>query len=112
MGVQAGSLPTPWLTCEAALTEAFHLLGGEGEAQLKRLLRRGALAISFSLGTELQSALVLMDKYSSVPMSLGDACLVRMAELNPRAEIITLDRHFRVYRTSDRRVLRLRTPGF
>jgi 2-methylcitrate dehydratase len=33
-----------------------------------------------------------------------------MAELNPRAEIITLDRHFKLYRSRDRRVLRLRLP--
>ena len=27
---QAARFPPPWITCEAALSEAFHLLGGRG----------------------------------------------------------------------------------
>ena len=70
----------------------------------------GVLQLSFELATELDAVREKISDYADLPMSLADACLVRMAELNPRAEIITLDRHFKLYRSRDRRVLRLRLP--
>jgi predicted nucleic acid-binding protein len=42
--------------------------------------------------------LTLLEKYKDQPMSIADAVLVRMAELNPRATVITLDSDFWVYR--------------
>src|SRR5690242_15663476 len=48
------NLPTPWLTCEPGLTEAFHLVGTKGASQLKDLLRRRAMVLSFDLGDELK----------------------------------------------------------
>jgi hypothetical protein len=42
----------------------------------------------------------LMRKYASVPMSLVDACLVRMAELSAESVVLTLDHDFRPYRKS------------
>jgi predicted nucleic acid-binding protein len=39
----------------------------------------------------------LIDRYKNVPMSLADACLVRMAELYPESTVLTLDSDFRVY---------------
>lgn len=39
-----------------------------------------------------------MKQYQDVPMSLADACLVRMGELIPRSCILTLDSDFRIYR--------------
>jgi predicted nucleic acid-binding protein len=38
-------------------------------------------------------------------MSLADACLVRMAELQPGAKVLTLDADFSVYRSQGRRVI-------
>ncbi len=52
----------------------------------------------------------LLDKYSNVPMSLADACLVRLVELTPNASLMTLDSDFRVYRHSGRRLISLLTP--
>ena len=46
-----------------------------------------------------------MRKYADVPMSLADACLVRMADMAPRIPVLTLDRDFRVYRLSRGRPL-------
>ncbi|MGH6962188.1 MAG: hypothetical protein ACREE7_17035, partial [Dongiaceae bacterium] len=40
---QAQRLPPPWNTCEAVLSEAFHLLGARGAPALGALLRRQAL---------------------------------------------------------------------
>jgi predicted nucleic acid-binding protein len=105
MAAQAASLPAPWLTCEPALTETFHLVGDKGESQLKALLRRGAVVTAFDLGKELESVLNLMDKYASVPMSLADACLVRMSETLPDPVVVTTDTDFKIYRRHSRLVV-------
>lgn len=98
--------------CEPVLTEALFILRryGQGHDRVMRLLERGILTLDFDLRAHLRDIRELMDQYADLPMSLADACLVRMAELNPRAELITLDRHFKSYRTRDRRVLKLRLP--
>jgi hypothetical protein len=43
-------------------------------------LRRRALLPAFDLDNDLDSVLKLLQKYANVPMSLADACLVRMSE--------------------------------
>ena len=105
MTAQAARLPAPWLTCDPALTETFHLVGNRGEIHLKELLRRGAIVLAFDLGKELESVLGLMDKYADVPMSLADACLVRMTETLPDPAIVTTDTDFRIYRRHSRLVV-------
>jgi hypothetical protein len=105
MAAQADVLPWPWLTCEAALTEAFHLLGGRGSPKLKELLRRKAIEPQFALGDQLSRVLALMDKYADVPMSSTDACLVRMSEIVPEPVVITTDADFRVYRRFSRQIV-------
>lgn len=40
----------------------------------------------------------LMRLYQNVPMSLADACLVRMTEENPECLVLTNDRHFDLFR--------------
>jgi hypothetical protein len=45
------------------------------------LLGRRAIVITFDLAGNQEPVLRLMHKYASVPMSLADACLVRMTEL-------------------------------
>ena len=44
-------------------------------------LRRGLITVSFDLRKEIEPVLALMKKYRDVPMSLADACLVRMTEI-------------------------------
>ncbi len=39
-----------------------------------------------------------MRRYQSVPMSIADACLVRMSEIYTQSSVITLDSDFRIYR--------------
>src|SRR5579885_3284740 len=77
---QAPHLPPPWTTCEAVLSEAFQLLGVRGAPGLSALLRRGAVMSSFRFGEDFEAVLGLLEKYANVPMSLADACLVRMME--------------------------------
>ena len=71
IAAQADTLSWPWLTCEAVLTEAFHLLGEKGAPKMKDLLRRKAVVVSFALGDELAPVLDLMDKYSRPPHEPG-----------------------------------------
>ena len=102
----------PFATCEAVLTEAFFLLASEwnGPTRLFDLLGSGLLAVDFSISAEHGALAALMAKYRDLPMSLTDACLVRMAELNPEAKVLTLDRHFRQYRKNGRQVLPVIAP--
>jgi predicted nucleic acid-binding protein len=102
---QAPRLPPPWRTCDAALSEAFHLLGARGGPTLAALLRRGALAPVFDLRSEVEEVLALMRKYTDVPMSLADACLVRMSETLPDPVLLTTDSDFRTYRRHSRQAV-------
>jgi hypothetical protein len=82
-GAQISGLALPWKTCEAALSEAFHLLGRGGSPALAAFVRRGAVMPAFELAHDLERVLGLMHRYASIPMSLADACLVRMTRLSP-----------------------------
>lgn len=92
---QAPRVPPPWVTCEAALSEAFHLLSSAGEPKLGELLRRGAVLPKFDLGTELEPVLKLLHKYANLPISLADASLVRMTETLADPVLLTTDGDFR-----------------
>lgn len=107
---QLPRLVLPWQTCEAALSEAFHLLGSRGRPALAALLRRRAVVPAFHLADEQGRVLDLMQKYADVPMSLADACLVRMSETVADPVIFTTDADFRVYRRHGRQVIPCRTP--
>ena len=103
----------PALTCEAVISESCFLLRDvdHGAEALTQLLLRGVVAISFSLADELPSVGRLLNRYSSVPMSLADACLVRMSEQFATSTVVTLDHDFRVYRKNGRTVIPTRMPG-
>ena len=107
---QAPQFAPPWNTCEAALSEAFHLLGTHGAPGLSALLRRRSMVVVFELTAELESVLMLMRKYVNVPMSLADACLVRMTETLADPVILTTDTDFRIYRRHSRHVVPCVTP--
>jgi len=102
----------PLLTCETVISEACFLLGQweEGVGFVFELLRRKAVALSFSLADHTVPVATLLKKYGNVPMSLADACLVRMSELNDSSSIMTLDADFRIYRKHKRRVIPLLIP--
>ena len=107
---QAPTLPPPWLTCEAVLSEALHLLGTRGTASLSALLRRRALLVAFDTTGNLEPVLKFLEKYSDVPMSLADACLVRMTETLADPVILTTDEDFRIYRRHSRQMIPCMTP--
>lgn len=102
---QATTHAPPWSTCEAALSEAFHLLGARGLNSLAALLRRQALLIALDLRDHLKPVLALMEKYADQPMSLADACLVRMTETLSDPLLLTTDSDFHIYRRHGRQVI-------
>lgn len=107
---QATRHAPPWRTCDAALSEAFHLIGHRGAPSLAALLRRGAVVPAFSLPAHLGPVLKLLAKYGDVPISLADACLVRMSEIELNPVVLTTDADFKVYRRNTRQTIPARTP--
>ena len=109
--MQAPRHAPPWRTCEAVLSEAFHLLGARGAPGLGALLRRRALLAAFDLDNDVESVLKLLDKYANIPMSLADACLVRMTEMLPDPIVLTTDSDFRIYRRHSRQIVPCAMPS-
>ncbi|MGZ8900630.1 MAG: type II toxin-antitoxin system VapC family toxin [Limisphaerales bacterium] len=109
---QFHGLNEPLLTCEPVLTEASYLLERQGAypAILLTLLQRGLIAVAIDLQTEANAINILMHRYRDVPMSLADACLVRMSELYKDSRLLTFDSDFRIYRRFGRQVIPLITP--
>jgi predicted nucleic acid-binding protein len=102
---QARQWPAPWVTCESALSEAFFLCGITGRKPLTDFVRSGLVKLQFDLATEIEPVLALMEKYRDVPMSLADACLVRMTEIVAEPIVLTTDSDFRLYRRHSRHVV-------
>jgi len=105
-------LHPPLLTCEPVLTEAAFLLKREGhEADpLFELLERGVLRVGLEVKEQLADLRALMRRYQNRPMSLADACLVRLAELHPSGVVLTLDSDFRIYRRHGNKVIPVLMP--
>jgi len=101
-------LPKPFYTCEAVITESCFLMRESinGEKQVLDLIANNVLRIDFSVASEVDSLKSLMHKYKSVPMSLADACLVRMTEILG-ATIFTFDGDFEIYRKHGRQRISL-----
>lgn len=109
---QVRALEAPLLVCEAVLAETMYLLSGLSRAQdaLFGLLENGALRFAFEVEDHVPELRALHAKYRDQPMSLADACIVRMAELFERHAVLTLDSDFAVYRKNGRQPLRLISP--
>ena len=97
--------PPPWIVCEAVFTETDHLLGQAGRVTLRRAVRRGAIRLLATIAAETAAILDLLDKYDDVPMSVADACIVRLTETLPDPLVLTTDQDFNVYRRHSRRVV-------
>ena len=104
---QWGQIAPLMLTCEAVVSEACFLLAGisNGSDSVMRLIQRKIISISFHLDENIQPIRKLLAKYCSVPMSLADAGLVRMSELDPNSQVFTLDSDFNLYRKDGRRII-------
>jgi predicted nucleic acid-binding protein len=110
---EAAEMHTPWLTCEPVLTEAWHLLRGLPAAQdaVLRLVESGAVVIALNLRDQVTAIQSLRRKYLDVPMSLADACLVRLSELHADHHVCTLDSDFAIYRRHGRQPIHRLSPA-
>jgi predicted nucleic acid-binding protein len=110
---QLARIEPPLLTCEAVLAEACFLLrqtAGGNEAILELILR-GIVELPFAVDAQTEALIRLMKKYSDVPISLADACLVRMSELYADSAVLTLDTHFKLYRRHGRQTIPVLMPA-
>ena len=102
----------PMLTCEPVLTEAAFLLRRDGQDAdlLLALLERGVIQVALQIQEQLADLRALMHRYRNRPMSLADACLVRLSELHSDSEVFTLDSDFRIYRRHGNKVIPVLMP--
>ena len=105
-------LEPPVYTCESVISEACFLLRNieGGSIAVAELIERELVVIDFNLSGEIQAVKKLMSKYANVPMSLADACLIRMTEIEKNSQIITLDQDFNVYRRFNRQQVPVLMP--
>lgn len=109
---QMAALHPPLITCEPVLTEACFLIQKSGgkPTELVAWLTRGVLEIGVNVESDAVEIARLMNRYRDTPMSLADACLVRLTERIPDCRLFTLDSDFAHYRRSGRHAIPLLTP--
>jgi len=109
---QLTQIAPPLLTCEAVISETWFLLQRvkNGRETLIQLLERRQVVIQFDLDAELTTVVALLTCYQSVPVSLADAELVRMAELYSNSFVFTLDSDFQIYRKNRNHPIPLLSP--
>lgn len=102
----------PMLTCEAVLTEAAFILKREGvdPDAIFALLQRKVIRLAMRMDEEQADLRALLRRYRDRPMSLADACLVRLSELHRDCTVFTLDSDFRIYRRDGNKVIPLLMP--
>ena len=97
----------PLLTCEAVIAEACFLtqrMLGSSKA-VYDFIETGAVKIDFSLADEFETVKDLALRYQNVPMSLADACLVRMSEVYENSIVFTPDSDFIIYRKNGNQII-------
>ena len=109
---QFSQLNPPFFTCESVISEVCFLLRNtaNGPQNVFKLLERELIQIPFKLEVEISTIKTLINKYRNIPMSLADACLVRMCEQIADSTICTLDSDFNIYRKDKRKVIPVIMP--
>lgn len=109
---QFAALEPPLFTCEAVITEACFLMRNHypGQEAVLLLFDRGVVEIAFNLNEEFKEVQKLITRYQSVPMSLADACLVRMSEQFSESTVLTLDNDFTIYRKNTNQTIPVIMP--
>jgi predicted nucleic acid-binding protein len=107
------TIEPPIFTCDPVLSEACFLLQhmDGGADAVMALVARGIVRSDFHVMAEVYSVRALMKKFATVPMSLADACVVRMTELDQKSVVLTLDSDFKVYRRNKRQVVPTLMPN-
>lgn len=109
---QFGQIEGTLVTCESVLSEAFFIIQTlpRHRGVLRQMIRERIFDLGFSVAKEGRAVAELMEQYRDVPMSLADACLVRISELWPDAPVFTLDSDFRFYRRNRRQQIPVIAP--
>ncbi|TVR18015.1 MAG: PIN domain-containing protein [Balneolaceae bacterium] len=109
---QMRNYPPPFYICEAVVTESFFLMSRvpNGEEKLIELLETPHIQLESSYSNQPRQIHEFVKKYSNIPMSFADACLVQMAEKSKDSLIFTIDRGFQMYRSSNGNPLSLISP--
>ncbi|MFM9903726.1 MAG: type II toxin-antitoxin system VapC family toxin [Pyrinomonadaceae bacterium] len=97
----------PLLTCEAVIAEAGFLtqrMLGSSKA-VYDFVETGAVKIDFNVSQEFEGVKDLAIRYQNVPMSLADACLVRMSEIHENSTVFTTDSDFLIYRKNGNQII-------
>jgi len=107
------TIEPPLFTCDPVLSEACFLLQDMdgGPDAVMELVARGIVRSDFRVMAEVESIRALMKKFATAPMSLADACVVRMTELDQKSVVLTLDSDFKVYRRNKRKVVPTLMPN-
>jgi predicted nucleic acid-binding protein len=106
------SIPNPFATCEAVITESVYMLryvDGASQALLTSV-ECDALEIPFQLSGAITSVKSIMLKYADTPCDFADACLIHMADQLNTGDILTLDSDFKHYRWRRNRHFRMLIP--
>lgn len=109
---QLRDIQPPMLTCESVLAEATYLTRQMPGARtaLIEMLSEGFLSIGMAVADHCGALLAMICRYGDVPMSLADACMVRLAEIYPQSPVLTLDRDFLMYCKNGRQVIAVLSP--
>jgi predicted nucleic acid-binding protein len=109
---QLDEIAPPMLCCESVLSEACFLarrtIGGVD--RILAMMELGVFELGFELKEHFPQTAALIRQYVDVPMSLADACLVRMSELMADSVVFTLDADFHIYRRHRRQKIPLLIP--
>ena len=106
------ALKPPLITCEAVIAEAAWQLGKSRDSvdQLCGMVEAGAVRIVDLLPDHVPHLRALAAKFPE--MDFCDTAMVRLAEIFPKATVITTDSaHFTVYRKFRDKPLNLVHPG-
>jgi predicted nucleic acid-binding protein len=68
------------------------------------------IRIALNVQEEQADLRALMRRYRNRPMSLANACLVRLSEIHTDGEVFTLDSDFRIYRRHGNKVIPVLMP--
>lgn len=103
---------SPVVTCQAVVSEACFLVRNipHGREAILEMIERNLIQTEFNLNVEAKALKQLIHKYQNVPMSLADACLVKMTEIYEEAKVLTLDKDFMVYRKNKHSPITCITP--
>jgi predicted nucleic acid-binding protein len=109
---QMRSLAPPLVTCEPVITEAcflIHRAGGKPSDLIGKVVQHW-IEIGLKLDEDAAGIEALMTRHADTPMSLADACLVRLTERLSDCRLFTLHADFAHYRRNGRQLIPLLCP--